>query len=137
MIFLSDIAEEKAQSIKKDLKVGKKGAEHKGHPIIIRAVDARRLEKIEEGFIDKVVTDPPWGLFDRNIKDISLFYAEILRELCRVVKPGGIIVLLTGQRDRVDEMSQRFSDKLKPEQRFDILVSGKKAAVIKWRRAAV
>jgi tRNA G10 N-methylase Trm11 len=127
MMFVSDIAPEKVQAIKKNIPRTKK-------PIIVRAADATHLDKIEDGFIDKVVTDPPWGLFDKSIKDVPAFYKNTLQEMCRVVKPGGLIVMLTGQREMIADLSQHFKNKLALERRFDILVSGKKASIVKWRR---
>jgi tRNA G10 N-methylase Trm11 len=127
MMFVSDIAPEKIQAIKKNIPKTKK-------PIIARPADALKLDKFENGFIDKVVTDPPWGLFDKTIEDIPLFYKKALQELCRVVKPDGIIVMLTGQRELAADLSKQFSGQLILERGFDILVSGKKASIMKWRR---
>ncbi len=127
MIFISDIEPEKVQAIKKNIPKTKK-------PIITRAADALKLDKIEDGFIDKVVTDPPWGLFDKSIKDVPAFYKNTLKEMCRVVKPGGLIVMLTGARELIADLSQHFSNELTLEHRYDILVSGKKASIAKWRR---
>jgi len=103
----------------------------------IETADALNLNKIADASIDKVVTDPPWGFFDNNIKDIPAFYKKTLQELCRVLKPNGIIVMLTGQRELAGELSRQFTDQLTLEHRYDILVSGKKASVMKWRRKNV
>ena len=127
MIFASDIAPEKALALKKKITAAKK-------PVVTRAADALKLDKIEDRFVDKVVTDPPWGLFDKSIKDVPAFYKKALQELCRVVKPDGIIVMLTGQRELATDLAKQFSGALTLEHRYDILVSGKKASVMKWRR---
>jgi len=127
IMFVSDIEPEKIQAIKKNIPKTKK-------PIIVRAADALKLDKIENGFIDKLVTDPPWGLFDKSIADVPSFYKKTLQEMCRVVKPDGIIVMLTGARELVTDLSKEFASQLTLERRFDILVSGKKASIVKWRR---
>ena len=128
MMFVSDIAPEKVQLIKKNIPHTKK-------PIIVRTADALNLDKIEDGFIDKIVTDPPWGLFDKTIKDIPDFYKNALKEMCRVVKPDGLIVMLTAQRELIADLSRHFSGLISLEHRYDILVSGKKASIVKWRRS--
>lgn len=127
MMFVTDIAPEKVKTIKDTIAARKK-------PIITRVADATKLEKIEDGFIDKVVTDPPWGIFEKDIADVPGFYKKTIKELCRVTKPGGIIVMLTGVRELVADLSKQFSKEVDVEARFDILVAGKKASIVRWRR---
>ena len=127
MILASDIAPEKAQALKKKIPSA-------GKPVITHMADALKLDKIKDGFVDKVVTDPPWGLFDKSIKDVPAFYKKALQGLCRMVKPDGIIVMLTGQRELATDLAKQFSGELALEHRYDILVSGKKASIMKWRR---
>lgn len=131
MIFASD---QDAEAMKK-LRASGKLKEKKGHPIIIRAADATKLEKIEDNFIDKVVTDPPWGLFNPiPAGELAELYARTLDELCRVVKPGGLIVWLTARKELVGELKLRHRKLLNLEFSTDVLVSGQKARILKWRR---
>ncbi|MBI4100044.1 hypothetical protein HY440_03485 [Candidatus Microgenomates bacterium] len=97
---------------------------------IAQAVDAWHL-KLADSSVDKIVTDPPWGVEVGRGLDIEKFYQEMLAEFCRVVRPGGLVVFLIGQRDLFDSLVIKFSDKLQLERRLDILVSGKKAGVFK------
>jgi 16S rRNA G966 N2-methylase RsmD len=103
--------------------------------LIVRRADALALERIEDGFVDKVVTDPPWGIY-RDLPDPAAFYAAALRELIRVTKPGGVIVLLTAQKDLVESLIPRSAGEVRREETHDLLVAGKKARVFKLRRAA-
>ncbi len=133
MIFCSDIEGDKVRSIKDKIKEKKQIQHRKKSPIITRMADAKNLEKINDGFIDKVVCDPPWGIYDKNI-DISTFYLQILNEIYRITKPSGIIVVLLGSKSTAIELINQFNTKLFPEKFIDILVSGKKAVAIKFRK---
>ena len=134
IIFIYESDPELVSRIKADLKAGKNVKERKRSPIIARVGDARHLDKIENCFIDKVVTDPPWGEFDCGIEDVAGFYDSILAELVRVTKPGGIIVMLLGRNEATERLIEAAGAQLRQEATFDILVSGKKAVVVKWRK---
>ena len=101
----------------------------------MRTADARALHAISDGFIDKIATDPPWGLFDQTIGDMDAFYQAVFRELLRVTKPGGIIVLLLGRTAAAERLVAAASGQRQLVQRYDILLSGKKAMVVKYQRA--
>lgn len=134
MIFAFDERDSQVLVMKERRKAGGRLRLRNGSPLIIRRADARRLERLEDGFIDKVVTDPPWGMFDPSIGDPAAFSLSAMRELCRVVKPGGVLVVALGDRELPDLLSDRLRDDLTEEARHEILLSGKKAVVVKWRR---
>lgn len=136
MIFISDNDEGRIQTIKADIKGSKAVRSRKGHPIIARTGDALALERIEDGFIHKVVTDPPWGLFDTDIADLPAFYRGLTRELIRITCTDGIIVLLIGDKAIADMLIDTTAEDLSLEARFEVLVNGQKASVLKWRRLA-
>ncbi len=100
--------------------------------ITIAQGDATNLNTIKSASIDKIITDPPWGEFDQTI-NIPKLYEKMFTEFIRVIKPNGIIILLTGQKDETDQIIHHFKDKLKVESRYDILISGKKARIYKLR----
>ncbi len=106
----------------------------KSSSLIVHQADARSMERIEDGFIHKVVTDPPWGLFDRSLETPAPFYEEVIRELCRVTRSGGSLILLLGDRDLPSILSGRFDRFLHLQEQHPLLVAGKKAVVCKWRR---
>jgi site-specific DNA-methyltransferase (adenine-specific) len=49
------------------------------------------LKNINDGFVDLVVTSPPYGS-NRDYKGYSWSFENISNELTRILKPGGVIV---------------------------------------------
>jgi tRNA G10 N-methylase Trm11 len=88
----------------------------------VRRDDALHLDRYEAGSIHKIVTDPPWGHFVDTEQPIGEFYGAMLAEFARVLRPGGKLVILTAEPLTID-------DRFTIEKRFNILLSGKKAAV--------
>jgi len=72
-------------------------------------------------YADAIVTDPPWGLYQK-VEDN--FYAVMMAEFGRIMKPGGRLVVLAAR-----------GIELPPHRRlifvesFPVLIHGKKAAV--------
>lgn len=92
-------------------------------PVQVSTQDALHLRHDDQS-IDVIVTDPPWGIFEEKNMD----YARMFRELVRVMKPGGRIVLLLSRAVAFDSVLQH-SDRAKLQARYDVLVSGQKATV--------
>jgi tRNA G10 N-methylase Trm11 len=91
--------------------------------------DALNLYKIPDKSIDKIITDPPWGEFEK-IQNLEKFYEAMLREFDRVLKSDGIIVLLIGAKGIFENLLQsKFAKTFCLKRKYDILVSGKKAAI--------
>lgn len=104
-----------------------------GKKVIVDPVDALSLSTVSDNSIDKIVTDPPWGLYETN-KDIPEFYALMLKQFHRVLRRDGIIVILTAQKELTENLLGKFEGKLKLEEKYGTLVSGKKAGVYKIRK---
>lgn len=134
MIFAFDIDPSNVQVMKARVKEGTLLKVRKKSPFIVQLEDARNLDRFQDGFIDKVVTDPPWGFFDTSLTNPVDFYQAMFTELCRVTKAGGIIVVLLGNRDLAGELTTTFDGCLELLTRSEILVSGRKAVICKWRR---
>ncbi len=80
--------------------------------------------------INKVVTDPPWGVEVGKELDLPDFYSKMLKEFSRIMKPHGIVVILMGKKEIFEEILQQFPQ-FSLLKKYDILVSGKKAGVYK------
>jgi len=95
---------------------------------IVRKMDATKLSHFENESVDKIVTDPPWGFFGKKI-DLAGLYTKTLNSFYRVLKKGGKLVILVGDRSFFEKLLKRFGNKFKLERKLYILVSGKKAGV--------
>lgn len=97
----------------------------------VENADALRLDKIDEGSVDKIVTDPPWGYFGEKIIDLPKFYSNMLDSFYRVLRKGGIAVLLVGERDSFENLLSKYQTKYILDKKIYTLVSGKKTGVYK------
>lgn len=135
MIFAFDTDQNRVSAMKTFLKKNRSVSENKKHPLIVRCEDARKMCSISDGFIDRIVTDPPWGIFDDSKQYDSVFYQEIFREMIRILKPEGIIVMLLGNREEAEKI-WNCSAELEQKIFIDVLISGRKACVMKWKKRA-
>ena len=94
--------------------------------------DALKISTKYLDTIDKIVTDPPWGLYE--LIDIHDFYTKMLTEFVKILKPSGIIVLLTSQKELMNELLKKFQGELTLTARYNTLISGKKATVYRLKR---
>ena len=134
LILASDTNNTKIANLKTTVKALGKTRRRIANRFIARVNDARSLSKLDDGFVDKIVTDPPWGRVDTSIQHIEPFYEEWLREACRVLKPGGLLIVLTS-RDLIPmSLLNKYRETIVQLDRYDILVAGQKATVFKFER---
>jgi tRNA (guanine6-N2)-methyltransferase len=130
LVIASDNDEQKVKALKQrvaDLGLRKR--------IVVRADDALHLTRYQDGSIHKIVTDPPWGHFAAMETPIEEFYVSILSEFGRLLRDGGLAVILTGETAAMESAIKR-SPGMNPLKKFNILVSGKKASVHVLRQAS-
>ena len=132
MVFATDKDPHKKRFVRNKLK----SLRIKG-TFIVKTQNALDLESFEDNFIHKIVTDPPWGVFEELDKDIYDFYSLMLKEFHRVLRSNGILVILTARKDELENALSDFEEELRPLRKYDILVSGKKAAIYKIRKASL
>jgi tRNA G10 N-methylase Trm11 len=105
--------------------------------IIIKQVDVKYLDKeLSQESVDKIVTDPPWGLFENMKAGINEFYSLALSKMEEILKNKGIIVLLIGRDIDIETLIKPLPT-LSLEQNYNVLVSGKKANLVKLKKHIV
>jgi len=96
-------------------------------PIQMHHWDATCLP-LKDGSVEKVVSNLPFGEQIGTHRDNAVLYPRLFREVGRVVKPGGRLVLLSGEHQLMkDTLSKSRSLLLREE--FDILVLGMPATI--------
>jgi 23S rRNA G2445 N2-methylase RlmL len=90
--------------------------------VLIREWDFHRLP-LNTYEIDKVVTNLPFGKQVGQKEDLAKLYSAFFAELARVLKPGGLAVLLTSEFDLLKE-TMRQQPKLEVVRGYSIAVLG-------------
>lgn len=134
-IFASDVDPAKVQRLRKRVR-GLATKCNRAGDIIASCEDARALTRIETGSVTRIVTDPPWGDFREVGGGIADLYAGMLKEMCRIVSEDGIVVILTARKELFEDCLKPLPAELRVIAKYNILVSGKKAAVYKLQRIA-
>ena len=103
------------------------------HPSIEwHGADATNLDFIADSSVDRVVTDPPWGIYDTEISDMSALYVDSTKEMLRILKPDGVAVILSGY-DKAAECLKQVEG-LELIGHWNVLISGKKAVILKLQK---
>ena len=101
-----------------------------GKKIVLGRWNALNLTSLTNNSIDKIITDPPWGLYGEKNTNIEEFYQKMLSEFSRILKPDGLLIILTARKE-ILEKTIIHSKTFNLMNRYDILVSGKKTAIYK------
>ena len=101
---------------------------------VIRKRDVYTLPSlIPAASLDAIITDPPWGFYERLPFHLPRFYADMLELFAAMLKPDGSITLLTAQTDLVKSIVEE-SNPLIIEETISALVSGKKASIFRLKK---
>lgn len=95
--------------------------------------DTTNLSEIATGSITKIVTDPPWGLYNKTV-NLKNLYTRMLKEFSRVLtKDGSVILLVSNQAllQKILTLSPRF----KLLMTHQVSLSGKTAVFYILRKA--
>lgn len=94
--------------------------------------DAGQLSHIETRSIDRVVTDPPWGQFEKHSPETlkKLYHAAVI-QMHRVLRAKGCAVILTAA-EFLTEIAEQIGFTI--EKQYPVLVSGQKATIYKLRK---
>lgn len=128
-VFASDSDAEKLAAVKESLSA--KPFERRRRTIFPKVRDALDSGGFDTGFVTAIATDPPWGLYEGGMGalDAQTLLKSFLVDAARLLAPGGRLVLLVARGAAV-ELGSDFT----PRERLDVLVSGKKASVIRLDR---
>ena len=126
LILTSDIDPEIVESLKQKVK-----ATGLNNRIVVKHVDFIKSNSYQSASIQKIVTDPPWGLFEK-IDNLINFYSHLLQEIDRILVPNGIAVILIGNNDMFSQSMAKNLYNLRNTDKINVLVSGKKAVIYKF-----
>lgn len=101
-------------------------------PIEIREWDATALP-LADGAVSRIVCNLPFGGKVGSHAENRELYGRFVAEAARVLLHGGVMVLLTGERQLLDRSLARFSQLL-VERVQPIFVLGRRAFIFKIRR---
>jgi predicted RNA methylase len=129
--FAQDIDPEKVAAVKESL--SGKLFEKRRKTIFPKARDALDPAAFDSGFVTAIATDPPWGLYEGGGTDAAgaqALLGAFLGVARRVLAKDGRLVLLVSREFDVEAQGGSFAQR----EAFDVLVSGKKARVIRLDR---
>lgn len=129
-IFACDRNEEEIKNLKEKIKSVKSKKLNKS--FFVKKLDFFE-NKFDDNYFTTIVTDPPWGFFEK-VGNIELFHTKMFEEMHRILIKNGLIVILTANKDLVTKNLNSMQLKLKLVETYDILVSGKKAAIYKIQK---
>lgn len=95
--------------------------------------DARKLP-FEDGTVDKVVVNLPFGKQVADQAMVPELYRETLAEIARVLRPGGRLVALAGDYQALETARRAAAYVLRPGQRHRVIVLGQPATVVEYTR---
>jgi tRNA G10 N-methylase Trm11 len=127
LIFARDKDKEMTTYTKEKMKQSK----IKREKVIVQNADLFGEKRFDDNFIDKIVTDPPWGIYEDLGENLQSFYSRMLAEFIRIVKAHGIIVILTAKKEEMEKSINKVASFIQKWEKIDVLVSGKKASVYK------
>lgn len=99
--------------------------------IVVGHFDGTNIRVLNDKSISKIVTDPPWGIYQGRNLNLESLYSNMLKEFSRILKPFGIAVILVGDNEILEDILKKYSDKFDLLKKHHTLVNGQKAQVFK------
>ncbi len=94
-------------------------------------MDSLNLANLKNNSMNKIVTDPPWGINIGKDLNLEIFYKQMLLEFFRILDVNGVIVILIGNKELFENVLNKLYSFFKIIDQYNILVSGKKAGIYK------
>ncbi len=126
-IFASD---SDANHIQRLRKAFREQLKRRSNRFNIRRDDAFALTRYTPGFVNKIVTDPPWGHYG-ELDDPFGFYCRVLSEIARIMRRDGTLILVTSREIDVAGAARSIERGLELIETHEFLLSGQKASVHK------
>jgi tRNA G10 N-methylase Trm11 len=121
-LIVSDIDREKSDHLRRLFK-------NAAADVSVSCADFFQTPDIPDKSVDKIITDPPWGMYD-EIVDIPGFYTNMLRKMSRLMKDNGDAVILTSGKEEL--MHAALACGFYPAETTDTLINGKKARLFRF-----
>jgi 23S rRNA G2445 N2-methylase RlmL len=97
----------------------------------VQVWDARRLP-LPDASVDHVLCNPPFGKQLSTVREVGPLYRDALREMNRVLRPGGQAVLLASESALLAQAAASVGWSPKRQVRLRLL--GQPAAISAWRK---
>ena len=95
-------------------------------PLELHGWDAVAIPR-PDGSVSRIVTNLPWGLKHGSHAENRQLYPRLLTEFARLLRPGGIAVMLTGETRLMSEILRKAP--LRPEQTVRVAILGARASI--------
>ncbi len=106
-----------------------------GGQIDVRRWDARRLP-LPDASVDKVAVNLPFGTQIGEASELDDLYRDVLRQIARVLRPGGRLVTLVADQQLLDRARAQAAPVLRATTRHRVLVLGHRATICEHIRVA-
>jgi SAM-dependent methyltransferase len=131
--FATDLDGTKIEAVKEALR--ERSFERRRRTFFPKVRDALDGAAFEAGFVGAIATDPPWGAYGGGpgADEADGLLRGFMGEAARLLGPGGRLVLLVG-RDQAAAAAGAAGEAFALAQSLDVLISGKKASVLRFDR---
>lgn len=100
--------------------------------IDIENYDGFKLEKLTDESVDRIITDPPWGEY-QDIDSLQDKYRTMISNFDRVLKNGGVLVLLVSKRSNFHKHIDKIGS-FDIVDRYEVMVGGKESEIFKIKK---
>jgi 23S rRNA G2445 N2-methylase RlmL len=114
------------------LRAARRNAAAAGVEVALDEWDARRLP-FDDGQVDGVVSNVPWGRQVAVDQTLAALYDAALREMARITRDGGRLILLTNMQSLVRSIAQAIG--LETESEIEISLSGQRPMLAVFHKA--
>jgi len=108
------------------LKAARENVGPRYKPIELNSWDATKIA-LDDASVSKVITNLPWGMRHGSHAENRRLYPYLIEEFRRVIKPGGLIVMLTAETRLMADLMSRGV--FRPQKILRVSILGAPAAI--------